>query len=230
MDPFRRCDEGIIEKIMQQAASDEFVEFYNTKFVCKRFSRVADQAIRKKVSLENDNIRRLWGSEKHKVWFEKCLASENPEAMYIKGLELLFTETDPGQSLDYLKQSRLQGYVHGIYAYGLVCIVVGRRGEGVRVLKHFDLDANEDESLRLIRECRNKMKSLFGRISGFDYGGRVEWPTRRRCACLHNCLVSTRGRGSWDGNRNYCSCYSLCFWDHEAAVAFQRRRFLFNYN
>ncbi|KAF8117699.1 hypothetical protein N665_0008s0053 [Sinapis alba] len=75
---------------------------------------------------------------KHEYFMALCLGYNNPEAHYIKGLNLYFFYHKPTRALEHLRQSANGKYDKGTYLCGLLMLCRGNIEEGKELLDTLD--------------------------------------------------------------------------------------------
>ncbi|XP_010412529.1 PREDICTED: F-box protein At2g35280-like [Camelina sativa] len=89
-----------------------------------------DHRVYKNTNLKPLAMNPLAALTRYQDFMEKCIASGNVEAHYIKGIQEYFQKNNTQTGLEHLKTAATSSYENGIYLYGIVQMCRGDGDEG----------------------------------------------------------------------------------------------------
>ncbi|KAL4282449.1 hypothetical protein GQ457_16G011030 [Hibiscus cannabinus] len=163
----RSLPEDLLSEILRYAASNSITDFVNTKLSCKAFYEVSNtDQIFKNVSMEKFNLIPWRKSER--VFQKRCIAAENTEALYRKGMIDCFSRRKSESGLRCLKKATEKGHVETIYAYGIILICFGGelREQGLQIVSSLNLMNSNGmkKSSKTIVNCRSKTERFLSNM------------------------------------------------------------------
>ncbi|XP_071740613.1 putative F-box protein At1g67623 [Rutidosis leptorrhynchoides] len=109
----------MIVEILSRVGSSSCVQLFSAKTVCKSFLMFSeDPLVVKRISLDNYSVV-PWGNTMVS-FYNRCLLSGNPQAIFCLGLHLYFDAKDIQLELQKIKEATNQKLLESVYVYGLI--------------------------------------------------------------------------------------------------------------
>lgn len=101
-----------------------------------------------------------WAINNYKQLMERCLASGNIEAHYIKGIQAYFQENNTITGLEHLKISADGLYDDAIYLYGILMLCRGQTIEGISYLDKLEWEKDKSRGDRCWRHIKRSLQGM----------------------------------------------------------------------
>ena len=221
---FDLFNDNILSNILTHAASNSPQDFCNLRQV-NRYLRDVGRSCKfifETVSLAN--YPTIIEDKIHMEFHERCVLYGNVEALFRDAMLTMFVRGYVYASFPKFEVAISRGHHGAAYMYGLYGVAFGyfhSKKTGSEVLQIFDFRNTADETLKLLRACRETIAKFlddldvepymfFNLLRVMDYA----------CHCNDSCHLITKNQYD-DKVINFCTCYEKCFWHHEAALFFK---------
>ncbi|XP_071717882.1 putative F-box protein At1g67623 [Rutidosis leptorrhynchoides] len=148
----------MIVEILSRVGSSSCVQLFSAKTVCKSFLMFSeDPLVVKRISLDNYSAV-PWGNTMVS-FYNRCLLSGNPQAIFRLGLYLYFDANDIQLGLQKIKEATNHKLLESVYVYGLI-MFASNQNEAKNIVLEMLNQTFSAESLDLVVTVRRKRFSV----------------------------------------------------------------------
>ncbi|XAR64435.1 hypothetical protein NMG60_11024770 [Bertholletia excelsa] len=202
----------ILVDVIARVAANSFCDLFNAQLCCKEFDRAGeDKYTLQHVSIDKLPVIHRWlGREEVNSFFNRCMDSGNPEALFRQGMVEYFNTMRVEVGLEFLRRAAEQGHAEATYVYGMILLSTGGPSSllGLQILN--TLTSSESINKK-IQDCRERIRTIL----------RAMWIKNRSICqpprlCHNHATPTTKVTETWGGRRieDDGSC-EACKWDSE---------------
>ncbi|KAH7840378.1 hypothetical protein Vadar_016186 [Vaccinium darrowii] len=155
----------LLIEVLARVAAHSLTDLFNAKLSCKAFYEASkDSSVFQQISLEELQIVPWRISREAYFFFNKCMESGNPEALYRQGVVDYFSFMRLEYGIEYLQRAANSGHDGAMYTLGIISLFSGDeliKQQGMKTLSGLK---NKARASRKLRNCREELKAILRKI------------------------------------------------------------------